>query len=55
MAFENVGAYCASEGIALFLSRELPAIILLRDRHDPILVRKPFPTEMLNIPMDEMR
>ena len=28
LAFEKAGAYCVTEGIALFLSRDLPAVVL---------------------------
>ena len=28
LVFEEAGAYCATEGMALFLSRELPAVLL---------------------------
>ena len=30
-AFENTGAYCMTEGIALFLSRELPKVLRLQE------------------------
>ncbi len=33
LAFEKAGAYCVSEGIALFLSRDLPAVVL-KSAHD---------------------
>lgn len=55
IAFENTGAYCAAEGIALFLSRDLPAVMLLKSGCEPICVRGHTPIEMLNAPNDEMR
>ena len=29
--FENTGAYCMTEGISLFLSRDLPSVALLKN------------------------
>ena len=29
LCFHNTGAYCVTEGIALFLSRDLPAVYLV--------------------------
>lgn len=48
-AFENTGAYCMTEGISLFLSRALPAVVLLKDG-EPQLVRKPLETNFINTP-----
>ncbi|MPN20285.1 L-glutamyl-[BtrI acyl-carrier protein] decarboxylase [bioreactor metagenome] len=55
LVFENAGAYCAAEGIALFLSRDLPAVMLLKNGHEPVCARTHMPTELLNTPNDEMR
>lgn len=55
IVFENAGAYCAAEGIALFLSRDLPAVMLLKNGCEPVCVRGHMPIEMLNTPNNEMR
>ena len=45
--FKNTGAYCMTEGISLFLSRELPQVALLKN--DKLeLVRESFKTYTLN-------
>lgn len=45
--FKNTGAYCMTEGISLFLSRELPEVALLKNGEIK-LVRKSFKTYNLN-------
>lgn len=45
--FKNTGAYCMTEGISLFLSRELPEVALLKNG-EVILVREAFKTYHLN-------
>ena len=45
--FQNTGAYCMTEGISLFLSRELPEVALLKDGKLK-LVREAFKTYTLN-------
>lgn len=50
LCFENTGAYCMTEGIALFLSREIPAVYLIQETGDTVCVRKPFETSVLNTP-----
>ena len=45
--FKNAGAYCMTEGISLFLSRELPEVALAKNG-EIILVREAFKTYMLN-------
>ena len=47
--FKNTGAYCMCEGISLFLSRELPAVVLV-DNDDINVVRNHFKTSELNKP-----
>lgn len=47
--FKNTGAYCMCEGISLFLSRELPAVVLV-DNDSTKLVRNHFKTSELNKP-----
>lgn len=49
LVFKNTGAYCMCEGISLFLSRELPAVILA-DKDKDVLVRSHFKTSRLNNP-----
>lgn len=46
--FKNTGAYCVTEGISLFLSRDLPQVGLLRNGKLEI-VRKAFETYKLNM------
>ncbi len=47
--FKNVGAYSSTEGISLFLSRDLPKIVLCRETSD-ILVRDVIKTSSINCP-----
>ena len=47
--FKNTGAYSSTEGIALFLSRDLPKIVLVKDGKD-ILVRDSNKTSDINYP-----
>lgn len=49
ICFHNTGAYCPTEGISLFLSRELPAVYLW-DGQNAVCVRKAFETSPLNTP-----
>ena len=46
--FENTGAYCMTEGISLFLSRELPKVALKKNNELKI-VRDAFKTYKLNM------
>lgn len=55
LCFENAGAYCMTEGMALFLSREIPAVYLVSEDGRRVLVRKPFETARLNTPREEAR
>ena len=50
ICFENAGAYCVTEGIALFLSRELPAVFLKTEEGEYMCVREPVETAGLNMP-----
>lgn len=50
ICFENTGAYCVTEGIALFLSRELPAVFLKTEEGTYRCVREPVETAELNMP-----
>ena len=51
LCFHNAGAYCMTEGIALFLSRELPAVYLIDEAGAEVLVRAPIETAQFNSPM----
>ena len=53
LCFENAGAYCMTEGISLLLSRDLPAVYLVRENGELYRVRKPFETKALNCPQYE--
>ncbi|MCR4594124.1 MAG: alanine racemase [Clostridiales bacterium] len=48
LCFENAGAYSVTEGISLFLCRDLPAVYILRDNKELYCVRKPYETYILN-------
>ena len=47
--FKNVGAYSVTEGINLFLSRDMPKVLLISNNKE-ILVRDKFNTYKLNCP-----
>ena len=49
LCFKNTGAYCMTEGISLFLSREIPAVYLKKGGKN-LLVRSSFETAVLNTP-----
>lgn len=49
-AFKNVGAYSATEGISLFLSRDLPKVVLYNRKKDVIMVRDFTKTSIINYP-----
>ena len=48
--FKNTGAYCMTEGINLFLSRNLPQVVLQFPNEQTLMVREPLPTYTLNTP-----
>lgn len=50
LVFSNTGAYCVTEGISLFLSRDLPAVVLLDAQGEPQIVRGHLQTAALNTP-----
>lgn len=50
ICFENTGAYCMTEGISLFLSRELPEVYLKKENGEAVCVRKTFETSDFNTP-----
>ncbi len=49
LVFERAGAYCVTEGISLFLSRDLPAVVLYREG-TLMLARANTPADGLNTP-----
>jgi diaminopimelate decarboxylase len=50
ICFENTGAYCMTEGISLFLTREIPAVYLIRENGEAVCVRQAYETSQLNLP-----
>lgn len=52
LCFEAAGAYCVTEGIALFLSRELPAVYLKDNMNGIRCVRRSAQTYYVNTPME---
>ena len=54
LCFENAGAYCMTEGIALFLTRDIPAVYLIRADGDLLPVRRPYETVRLNTPQYDL-
>lgn len=48
--FENVGAYSSTEGISLFLSRDLPRVIIIDKKNKVHLVRDTIKTSNINFP-----
>lgn len=55
IAFERAGAYCMAEGISLFLSRDLPAVVLLDGDGEASLARGHLSTDALNAPSHPRR
>lgn len=48
--FKNVGAYSMTEGISLFLSRDLPKVVLVDKQNNIKLVRDTIQTSDINFP-----
>lgn len=48
LVFENTGAYSVTEGMAVFLSHELPAVYLMSEESGLKLIRQKFETYRLN-------
>lgn len=48
LIFEKTGAYSVTEGISLFLSRDLPQVLLYSDKDKFRVARNSFPTDTLN-------
>ncbi|SDB44097.1 diaminopimelate decarboxylase [Ruminococcaceae bacterium FB2012] len=53
LCFENAGAYCMTEGISLLLSRDLPAVYIIKENGELYRVRRTFETLALNMPKYE--
>lgn len=51
LAFRFAGAYCMTEGISLFLSRDLPKVVVLKHDGEPVLVRDGLRTDIINTPL----
>lgn len=49
-AFDNAGAYCMTEGMLMFLSRDLPKIAVVDDTGTPQLIRSGLRTDSMNTP-----
>ena len=49
LCFHNTGAYCVTEGISLFLSRDLPAVYILDEKGEPHRARKTTETYPMNM------
>ena len=50
LAFYRAGAYSMTEGMALFLSRELPSVFLYSKQQDFKMIRNLTPTDPMNTP-----
>ncbi len=55
LAFQKAGAYCMTEGISLFLSRELPQVVILKENGESVLVRNQIATDEVNTPHYERK
>lgn len=49
LVFKNTGAYCMTEGISLFLSRDLPQVLINDENNNIKIVRKITPTYNFNM------
>ena len=50
LCFENTGAYCAFEGASLFLTRDIPAVYIIKENGEAVCVREMVETAELNTP-----
>ena len=48
IAFYNIGAYSVTEGIYLFLSRRMPAIVMYSKKNGYRIIRNPVDTFLIN-------
>lgn len=53
LVFKNAGAYCMTEGMALFLSRDLPTVLLINQDQSITCLRQGQDTYPFNMPMKE--
>lgn len=53
LVFKNTGAYSMTEGISLFLSRDLPKVILINNNNDIKVLRESIETYPLNTQSEE--
>lgn len=51
LAFQKTGAYCLTEGIALFLSRDIPKVLWVPSNGPVTILRHAIQTEAMNTPM----
>lgn len=51
LAFQKTGAYCLTEGIALFLSRDIPKVLWVSSSGQTTILRHTIQTEVMNTPM----
>lgn len=51
VAFEKAGAYCMTEGMSLFLSRDLPSVVVVDAQGNATLVREAASTHPINTPL----
>ena len=49
LIFKNTGAYCMTEGISLFLSRDLPTVLKINKNNKIELIRENLPTYKFNL------
>ena len=50
LCFENAGAYSVMEGMALFLSRDIPSVYIIKENNEVVCIRDTFETFELNKP-----
>ena len=50
LVFKNTGAYCMTEGISLFLSRNLPTVIKVEEDGSFCRIREAVRTDLINMP-----
>ena len=51
LVFERTGAYSVMEGMAVFLSREMPQVWLYSEQNGPVMLREMLYTDRFNTPM----
>jgi diaminopimelate decarboxylase len=48
LVFQKTGAYSVTEGMSLFLSRDLPTVLLYSEKDQITAARQSMPTNILN-------